>query len=240
MRRNGKQLFWAGALNGWVIAKSHPAQKIHASRHWCNMHVHQFWWVWPLRFQRYRYPQKRPNSPFEQWTIVHGRQKIKSVQKIYASRAWCEMHANQFWWAWPFRFRSYVSFLFSFKTAKIFLQTLDYIVHGGQKIELAQKFMICTCSPSLVVNSPFVFLVMRIYSTHWQMHVMLIMNGYMVMSSSQLIIFVYRPALPFIPWFVFFPFCFCYSFRLFSWWQMILWIDQLQDVDSCVGIRRCS
>ena len=167
------------------------------------MHVHQFWWSSLFWFRRYCYFQKQPNFPSD-----HGRQKIKSVQKIYASRGWCEMHANQFWRAWLFWFRSYGSFLFSFKTAKISLQTLDYIVHWGQKIELAQKFMMCTCSPSLVVNSPFMFLVMRIYSTHWQMHVMLIMNGYMIMSSSQLIIFVYRPALPFIPWFVFFPFCF--------------------------------
>ena len=33
--------------------------------------------------------------------IVHGGQKIESAQKIHASRGWHEMHANQFWWAWP-------------------------------------------------------------------------------------------------------------------------------------------
>ena len=41
-----------------------------------NMHVHQFWWVWSLRFRRYCYSQKRPNFPFGPWTIVHGHQKI--------------------------------------------------------------------------------------------------------------------------------------------------------------------
>ena len=30
--------------------------------------------------------QKRPNFPFEPWTIVHGGQKIESAQKIHASR----------------------------------------------------------------------------------------------------------------------------------------------------------
>ena len=33
--------------------------------------------------------QKRPNFPFEAWTIVHGHQKFnrsESAQKIYASR----------------------------------------------------------------------------------------------------------------------------------------------------------
>ena len=41
-----------------------------------NIHAHQFWWVWPLWFRRYCYFQKRPNFPFDPWTIVHGHQKI--------------------------------------------------------------------------------------------------------------------------------------------------------------------
>ena len=41
------------------------------------MHVHQFWWAWSLRFRRYCNSQKRPNFPFQPWTIVHGRQKIE-------------------------------------------------------------------------------------------------------------------------------------------------------------------
>ena len=36
-------------------------------------------------------------------------------------------------------FGDFASFSFAFKTAKISLQTMDYIVHGGQKIESAQK-----------------------------------------------------------------------------------------------------
>ena len=35
------------------------------------MHVHQFWWAWSLWFRRYCYSQKRPNFPFDPWTIVH-------------------------------------------------------------------------------------------------------------------------------------------------------------------------
>ena len=43
------------------------------------MHVHQFWWAWSLWFRRYWYLQKRPNFPFDPWTIVHGHQKIQSI-----------------------------------------------------------------------------------------------------------------------------------------------------------------
>ena len=43
------------------------------------MHVHQFWWVWSLRFRRYYHLQKQPNFPFRAWTIVHGHQKIQSI-----------------------------------------------------------------------------------------------------------------------------------------------------------------
>ena len=43
------------------------------------MYTHQFWWVWSLWFRRYCYSQKRPNFPFEAWTIVHGHQKIQSI-----------------------------------------------------------------------------------------------------------------------------------------------------------------
>ena len=41
--------------------QSELAQKIHANRSWRQMHVHQFWWAWPLWFRRYCYFQKRPN-----------------------------------------------------------------------------------------------------------------------------------------------------------------------------------
>ena len=41
------------------------------------------------------------------------------------------MHANQFWWAWPFWFQSYGSILFSFKEAKISLRTM---IESAQKI----------------------------------------------------------------------------------------------------------
>ena len=33
------------------------------------MHTCQFWWAWSLRFRRYCNPQKRPNFPFQPWTI---------------------------------------------------------------------------------------------------------------------------------------------------------------------------
>ena len=55
------------------------AQKIQSSSNGCNMHVHRFWWAWPLHFQRYCYFQKTAKFPFGAWTIVHGHQKILSI-----------------------------------------------------------------------------------------------------------------------------------------------------------------
>ena len=54
------------------------AQKIHASRGSCSVHVHQFLWAWPLRFQRYYYFQNWLNFPFGPWTTVYGSQKFES------------------------------------------------------------------------------------------------------------------------------------------------------------------
>ena len=75
------------SLSSIVIKKfkwSESAQKIYASRPWCNMHVRWFWRTWPFQFWRYRYSQKRPNFPFSPWTIiVHGGQKIESAQSIH-------------------------------------------------------------------------------------------------------------------------------------------------------------
>ena len=44
--------------------QSESAQKIHASRGRCHVHVHQFWWAWPLRFRRYGYLSKTAKFPF--------------------------------------------------------------------------------------------------------------------------------------------------------------------------------
>ena len=45
--------------------RSESAQKIHASRGQCHVHVHQFWWAWSLRFQRYGYLSKTAKFPFQ-------------------------------------------------------------------------------------------------------------------------------------------------------------------------------
>ena len=65
-------------------------------------------------------PSKKPKFPFGPWAIVYGGQKIESAQKIYASRSWCEMHANQFWWGWSLQFRSYGFLLLAFKNGQNF------------------------------------------------------------------------------------------------------------------------
>ena len=44
--------------------RSELAQKIHATRGQCHVHVHQFWWVWSLRFRRYSYLSKTAKFPF--------------------------------------------------------------------------------------------------------------------------------------------------------------------------------
>ena len=43
--------------------RSESAQKIHASRGQCHVHVHQFWWAWSLRFRRYGYLSKTAKFP---------------------------------------------------------------------------------------------------------------------------------------------------------------------------------
>ena len=44
--------------------RSESAQKNHASRDRYQVHAHQFWWVWSLRFQRYCYLSKMAKFPF--------------------------------------------------------------------------------------------------------------------------------------------------------------------------------
>ena len=54
-------------LQSMVIEKfnqSESAQKIHASRGQCHVHVHQFWWAWSIRFRRYGYLSKTAKFPF--------------------------------------------------------------------------------------------------------------------------------------------------------------------------------
>ena len=46
------------------LHRSESAQKIHASRGQCHVHVHQFWWAWSLRFRRYGYLSKTAKFPF--------------------------------------------------------------------------------------------------------------------------------------------------------------------------------
>ena len=45
--------------------RSESAQKIHASRGQCHVHVHQFWWAMSLRFRRYGYLSKTAKFPFQ-------------------------------------------------------------------------------------------------------------------------------------------------------------------------------
>ena len=44
--------------------QSESAQKNHASRDQYQVHAHQFWWAWSLRFRRYGYLSKTAKFPF--------------------------------------------------------------------------------------------------------------------------------------------------------------------------------
>ena len=85
--------------------RSESAQKIQSSSNGCNMHVHQFWWVWSLHFRRYRYFQKTAKFPFRgmdysPWSSKNliDRNRLKkfnrseSAQKIQSSTDGCNMH----------------------------------------------------------------------------------------------------------------------------------------------------
>ena len=53
--------------------QSKSAKKNHASRGQCHVHVHQFWWVWFLRFQRYCYLSETAKFLFRGMDYnVHG------------------------------------------------------------------------------------------------------------------------------------------------------------------------
>ena len=50
LSKTAKFPFWGMDIE--KFSPSESAQKIYASRDRCQVHAHQFWWVWPLRFQR--------------------------------------------------------------------------------------------------------------------------------------------------------------------------------------------
>ena len=50
------------------------------------MHANQFWWVWPLRFQRFCFAFKTAKISLRTMDYSPWGQKLESVQKIHASR----------------------------------------------------------------------------------------------------------------------------------------------------------
>ena len=69
--------------------RSELAQKIHASRDWCQVHVHQFWWVWSFWFRRYGYLSKTAKFPFQgmdysPWSlkILIDRNQLKKFMQV--------------------------------------------------------------------------------------------------------------------------------------------------------------
>ena len=110
----------------WTIVredqKLESAQKIHASRGWCEMYGSQFWWAWLLWFWRYGYLSKMAKFPFR-GMVIEKFNWSESVQKVHASRGWRHVHAHHFWWVWPLRFWRFGYLL---KTAKFPFRGKDY------------------------------------------------------------------------------------------------------------------
>ena len=79
--------------------RSESAQKIHACRGQCHMHVHQFWWAWSLRFRRYGYLSKTVKFPFRPmdyspWSSKNliDRNRLKKFMQVGIDITF--MHAN--------------------------------------------------------------------------------------------------------------------------------------------------
>ena len=72
-------------LESMVIKKFNRlelAQKIHASRDQCHVHLHQFWWAWLLQFQRYGYLSKMAKFPFRGRTILWSWKNIIDQNRL--------------------------------------------------------------------------------------------------------------------------------------------------------------
>ena len=82
--------------------------------------------------------KKTAKFPF-QTMDYHGGQKIELPQKNHASRVGMKCMETNFGGHGLSGFRDITPFSLPSKTAKISLQAMNYIVHGGQKIESAQK-----------------------------------------------------------------------------------------------------
>ena len=68
---------------------SELAQKIHASRDQCHVHVHQFWLAWSLWFLRYGYLSKTAKFPFRgmdyspwSWKNLIDRNRLKKFMQV--------------------------------------------------------------------------------------------------------------------------------------------------------------
>ena len=79
--------------------RSESAQKIHASRGQCHVHVHQFWWAWSLRFRRYGYLSKTAKFPFRgmdyspwSWKNLIDRNRLKKFMQVGID---VNMHVHQ-------------------------------------------------------------------------------------------------------------------------------------------------
>ena len=115
--------------------RSESAQKIHATRGRCQVHTHQFWWAWFLRFRRYGYPLKAAKFPFRgmdyspwSWKNSIDRNRLKKLMQVGIDVK-C-MHTNS-GGRGSFRFRRYG---YLSKTAKFPFWGMDYI-HGHGKIQ---------------------------------------------------------------------------------------------------------
>ena len=83
-------------FGAWTIVHGHQkiksigiSSKNHASRGQCHVPVHQFWWVWSLRFRRYGYLSKMAKFSFRgmdysPWSLKNlmDRNWLKNFQEV--------------------------------------------------------------------------------------------------------------------------------------------------------------
>ena len=136
----GRGLFCFGdKISLWSIKvekfnRSETAQKIHASRGQCCVHLHQFWWVWSLRFRRYGYLSKTAKFPFWGMDYSPWSSKILIDQNRLKKFMQVEVNVTCIYTSFGGRGLSDLGDMATFQKWPIFPFGAWTIVHGHRKI----------------------------------------------------------------------------------------------------------
>ena len=116
--------------------RSESAKKNYASRDQCHVHVHQFWWVWSLRFRRYGYLSKTSKFPF--WGMYYSPWSSKNLINRNRLKKFMQVGINVMCMYTSFGGHGLSGFgdMATFQKRPNFPFGTWTIVHGHQKIEL--------------------------------------------------------------------------------------------------------